>query len=126
MVNIIPLLALSPTMPKTPNTTHHLGPDPHVSLISHVSHSTEAHGQLRKAKSEIERQVGPLRQDLQKAKDGYSKERTARLAAQQELSAAKEKIVILERSHEDLHRDAKVYALVCCLHFCCTLGYRVL
>jgi chromosome segregation ATPase len=107
-------------MPKTPHTTQHLGPDPHV------PHSTEAHGQLRKAKSEIERQVGPLRQDLQKAKDGYSKERTARLAVQQELSAAKEKIVLLERSHEDLQRDAKVYALICCLHFCCTLGYSAL
>ena len=78
-----------------------------IQLKSSMVKMQEAHGSLRKSKSDIERQVGPLRHDLQKAKDAYSKERTSRLAMQQELGSVKEKVALLERSHEELEREVK-------------------
>jgi len=49
----------------------------------------------------------PLRQELNRTKDTYSKERMARLSAQQETSMLKDQLLRLEKINEDLERDVK-------------------
>ena len=49
----------------------------------------------------------PLRQELNRTKDSYSKERMARLSAQQETSMLKDQLLRLEKINEDLERDVK-------------------
>jgi hypothetical protein len=49
----------------------------------------------------------PLRQELNRTKDTYSKERMARLSSQQETSMLKDQLLRLEKINEDLERDVK-------------------
>ncbi len=49
----------------------------------------------------------PLRQELNRTKEMYSKERMARLSAQQEASILKDQLSRLEKLNEDLEREVK-------------------
>ena len=49
----------------------------------------------------------PLRQEVNRHKEMYSKERMSRLAAQQEVSALKEQLSRVEKLNEDLEREVK-------------------
>lgn len=55
----------------------------------------------------MEQTIVPLRQEVNRHKELYSKERMARLAAQQEISLLKEQMHRLEKLNEDLEREVK-------------------
>ena len=67
----------------------------------------EAYAEARRAKQELESTLVPLRQDLNKHKDLYNRERNARLSAQQESTMLKDQLVRLEKVNEELERDVK-------------------
>lgn len=51
--------------------------------------------------------MAPLRLELNRTKDLYNKERSARLASQQETAFLKERVGLLEKQNHDLDREAK-------------------
>lgn len=55
-----------------------------LTLKSSLFQLQEAFNEMRRAKQEVESTVVPLRQELNRTKEMYSKERLARLSAQQE------------------------------------------
>ena len=67
----------------------------------------EAYADLRHTKQELESSMVPLRQELNRNKDMYAKERMARLSAQQETSMLKDQLLRLEKINEDLEREVK-------------------
>lgn len=78
-----------------------------LTLKSNLVKIQEAYADLRRQKQELESTMVPLRQELNKTKDTYSKERMARLSAQQETSMLKDQLLRLEKINEDLERDVK-------------------
>jgi len=78
-----------------------------LTLKSNLVKIQEAYADLRRQKQELESTMVPLRQELNRTKDAYSKERMARLSAQQETSMLKDQLLRLEKINEDLERDVK-------------------
>ncbi len=78
-----------------------------LTLKSNLVKIQEAYADLRRQKQELESGMVPLRQELNRTKDAYSKERMARLSAQQETSMLKDQLLRLEKINEDLERDVK-------------------
>ena len=78
-----------------------------LTLKSNLVKIQEAYADLRRQKQEMESGMVPLRQELNRTKDMYSKERMARLSAQQETSMLKDQLLRLEKINEDLERDVK-------------------
>ena len=67
----------------------------------------EAFNDMRRQKQELESTMVPLRQELNRTKEMYSKERMTRLAAQQEVSMLKDQLQRVEKINEDLEREVK-------------------
>eukprot|EP00601_Ochromonadales_sp_CCMP2298_P024450 CAMPEP_0173291658 /NCGR_PEP_ID=MMETSP1143-20121109/12280_1 /TAXON_ID=483371 /ORGANISM="non described non described, Strain CCMP2298" /LENGTH=228 /DNA_ID=CAMNT_0014230929 /DNA_START=158 /DNA_END=841 /DNA_ORIENTATION=+ len=65
----------------------------------------EMYAEVKRSKTEVESTIVPVRQELNRAKDICSKERAARLAAQQQVAALKEQVRQLENMNETLERD---------------------
>jgi len=78
-----------------------------LTLKSNLVKIQEAYADLRRQKQELESTMVPLRQELNRTKDAYSKERMVRLSAQQETSMLKDQLLRLEKINEDLERDVK-------------------
>ncbi len=78
-----------------------------LTLKSNLVKIQEAYADLRRKKQEMESGMVPLRQELNRSKEMYSKERMARLSAQQETSMLKDQLLRLEKINEDLERDVK-------------------
>ena len=57
----------------------------------------EALSETKQKKSEVDAALPPLRQELNRTKDMYGKERSARLSAQQEISMLKDQLTRLEQ-----------------------------
>eukprot|EP01034_Spumella_vulgaris_P021760 gene21760-27816_t len=67
----------------------------------------EAYTELKKSKAEVESSMVPLRQELNRTKEVYAKERMARLSAQQETAMLKDQIMRLEKINENIDRECK-------------------
>jgi len=78
-----------------------------LTLKSNMVKIQEAYADLRRTKQELESTMVPLRQELNRSKDMYGKERMARLSAQQETSMLKDQLLRLEKINEDLEREVK-------------------
>jgi len=78
-----------------------------LTLKSNLVKIQEAYADIRRQKQESESNMVPLRTELNRTKDMYSKERQARLSSQQETSMLKDQLLRLEKINEDLERDVK-------------------
>jgi hypothetical protein len=78
-----------------------------LALKSNLVKIQEAYAEARRHKQELESTLVPLRQDLNKHKDLYNRERNARLSAQQESTMLKDQLVRLEKVNEEMERDVK-------------------
>lgn len=78
-----------------------------LNLKTNLVKVQEAYTELKKQKAEVESSMVPMRQELNRTKEAYSKERMARLSAQQETAMLKEQIMRLEKINENLDRECK-------------------
>jgi chromosome segregation ATPase len=78
-----------------------------LNLKANLVKAQELYADMKKSKMELESSMVPLRQELNRSKEMCSKERQARLAAQQQITQMKEQITQLESLSQTLDRDVK-------------------
>lgn len=78
-----------------------------LTLKGNLMKVQEAYADLKRSKIELETTYNPIKQELNRAKDMYNKEKMARLSAQQETAQMKEHIMRLEKANEELGRECK-------------------
>ena len=78
-----------------------------LALKSNLMSMQESYLNAKKAKSEIEGTLNPVKNELARTKDVLSKERMAKVSVQQEAAMLKEHVQQLEKSNEDMERDLK-------------------
>jgi len=78
-----------------------------LNLKANLVKAQELYADMKKSKMELESSMVPLRQELNRSKEMCSKERQARIAAQQQITQMKEQITQLESLNQTLDRDVK-------------------
>lgn len=78
-----------------------------LNLKANLVKAQELYADMKKSKMELESSMVPLRQELNRSKEMCSKERQARIAAQQQITQMKEQITQLESLSQTLDRDVK-------------------
>ncbi len=78
-----------------------------LNLKAQLVKSQEAYGELKKQKAEVESNMVPLRQELNRTKEILNKERQVRQQLQQENQMLKEQFLQYQKVNENLDREVK-------------------